>query len=97
MRRIIGFALSALLLGGCAVYAEPVPPPVGGYIAPPPVVVAPLLTGGGDGTVVAGGDGAVGGMRAGADPEGKVQQALSRRCNKKAAPGPSDRRTSCSL
>jgi hypothetical protein len=27
MRRLIGFALGALLLGGCAVYAEPVPPP----------------------------------------------------------------------
>jgi hypothetical protein len=40
MRRIIGFALSALLLGGCAVYAEPVPPP-GVYVSPPPVVVAP--------------------------------------------------------
>jgi hypothetical protein len=47
MRRIIGFAaLSALLLGGCAVYAAPVPapvgvPPTGVYVAPPPVVVAP--------------------------------------------------------
>ena len=41
MRRIIRFALSALLLGGCALYAEPVPPPAGVYITPPPVVVAP--------------------------------------------------------
>jgi hypothetical protein len=41
MRRLIGFALGALLLGGCAVYAEPVPPPAGAYVEPPPVVVAP--------------------------------------------------------
>jgi PBP1b-binding outer membrane lipoprotein LpoB len=47
MRRLIGFALAALLLGGCAVYADPYaysapPPPVAGvYVAPPPVVVAP--------------------------------------------------------
>ncbi len=42
MRRMIGFALAALLLGGCAVYADPYPyagPPVGGvYMAPAPVV-----------------------------------------------------------
>jgi hypothetical protein len=45
MKRIIGFALSALLLGGCAAYVEPVapstPPPAGVYVAPPPVVVVP--------------------------------------------------------
>jgi hypothetical protein len=45
MRRIVGFALAALLLGGCAVYADPYPyaGPVGGvYVAPGPVVVAPV-------------------------------------------------------
>ena len=45
MRRIIGFALAGLLLGGCAVYADPYPyagpPAYGAYVAPPPVVVAP--------------------------------------------------------
>jgi len=41
MSRLMGLALVALLLGGCAVYAEPVPPPAGVYVAPPPVVVAP--------------------------------------------------------
>ncbi len=33
MRKMIGFALAALLLGGCAVYADPYPyagPPVDG-------------------------------------------------------------------
>ena len=43
MRRMVGFALAALLLGGCAVYADPYPyagPPVGGvYVAPGPVIV----------------------------------------------------------
>ncbi len=46
MRKMIGFALAALLLGGCAVYADPYPyagPPVGGvYVAPAAVVVAPV-------------------------------------------------------
>ena len=41
MRRIIGFALSALLLGGCAAYVAPVPPVAGVYVAPPPLVVVP--------------------------------------------------------
>ena len=45
MRRIIGFALSALLLGGCAAYVAPVPPPAppvaGVYVEPAPLVVAP--------------------------------------------------------
>ena len=45
MRRIIGFAFSALLLGGCAAYVAPVPPPAppvaGVYVAPPPLVVVP--------------------------------------------------------
>ena len=45
MRRIIAFALSALLLGGCAAYVEPVrfpvPPAAGVYVAPPPLVVVP--------------------------------------------------------
>jgi hypothetical protein len=41
MRRLMGLALGALLLGGCAVYGEPVPPPAGVYVEPPPVVVAP--------------------------------------------------------
>jgi hypothetical protein len=40
MRRLIGFLLSTLMLGGCAVYADQVPPPVGFYVGPP-VVVAP--------------------------------------------------------
>ena len=42
MRRTIGFLLSVFLLGGCAVYADPVPPGPGVYVAPPPaVVIAP--------------------------------------------------------
>ena len=42
MRRTIEFVLGALLLGGCAVYTEPLPPAAGIYVAPPPaVVVAP--------------------------------------------------------
>jgi len=42
MRRTIGFLLGGLLLGGCAVYADPVPPGPGVYVAPPPaVVIAP--------------------------------------------------------
>lgn len=42
MRRMIGFLLGVLLLGGCAVYADPVPPGPGVYVAPPPaVVIAP--------------------------------------------------------
>jgi hypothetical protein len=48
MRGMIGLALAALLLGGCAVYAEPgvyVPPLPGVYVAPPPVVVAPVYPG----------------------------------------------------
>lgn len=44
MRQIIGFALTAALLGGCAVYAEPYPfqASAGIYVAPTPVVVAPV-------------------------------------------------------
>jgi len=44
MKRLIGVVLgTALLLGGCAVYATPVPPPVAGvYVPAPPVVVAPV-------------------------------------------------------
>jgi len=46
MRHMIGFALVAMLLGGCAVYALPVPyggpPAVGVVVAPAPVVVAPV-------------------------------------------------------
>jgi hypothetical protein len=42
MRRTIGFLLGGLLLGGCAVYADPAPPGPGVYVAPPPaVVIAP--------------------------------------------------------
>jgi hypothetical protein len=47
MRRIVGIVLGGLLLGGCAVYAEPypyaypAPPAAGVYLAPAPVVVAP--------------------------------------------------------
>jgi hypothetical protein len=43
MRRLVGVVLCALLLGGCAVYAAPVPPPPGAYVVPGPVVVAPGL------------------------------------------------------
>ncbi len=38
MRRTIGFLLGVFLLGGCAVYADPVPPGPGVYVAPPPAV-----------------------------------------------------------
>jgi len=47
MKKTMLVALTALFLGGCAVYAEPpsasiyVPGPPGVYVAPPPVVVAP--------------------------------------------------------
>jgi len=43
MNRSIAIVLAAAtLLGGCAVYATPVPTPVPGvYVGPPPVVVAP--------------------------------------------------------
>ena len=42
MRRTIGFLLGVFVLGGCAVYADPVPPGPGVYVAPPPaVVIAP--------------------------------------------------------
>ena len=45
MRRMIGLAVAAVLLGGCAVYAEPYPyvvaPAPGIYVAPPSVVVGP--------------------------------------------------------
>jgi hypothetical protein len=42
MRKLITGVLAAILLGGCATYAGPVPPPPAGvYVAPPPVVVAP--------------------------------------------------------
>ncbi len=36
MRWMIGFLLGVLLLGGCAVYPEPLPPAAGLYVAPPP-------------------------------------------------------------
>jgi len=46
MRHVIGFALVAALLSGCAVYAEPYPyggPPVAaGVVVGAPVVVAPV-------------------------------------------------------
>ena len=41
MTRLMTLVVGALLLGGCAVYAEPVPPHPGVYVAPPPVVFAP--------------------------------------------------------
>lgn len=41
MKRTFGFIFVGLLLGGCAVYAEPYPPGAGVYVAPAPVVVAP--------------------------------------------------------
>jgi len=45
MRRMIGLAVATVLLGGCAVYAEPYPyvvaPAPGIYVAPPSVVVGP--------------------------------------------------------
>lgn len=41
MRRTFGFILAGLILGGCAVYAEPYPPAAGVYVAPAPVVVVP--------------------------------------------------------
>lgn len=42
MNRLIAIVLGvATLLGGCAVYATPVPPAPGVYVGPPPVVVAP--------------------------------------------------------
>ena len=36
MRRLTGFLLGTLMLGGCAVYADQVPPPV--VVAPAPHV-----------------------------------------------------------
>ncbi len=39
MKRMIGFLLGVLLLGGCAVYTEPLPPAAGIYVAPPPAAV----------------------------------------------------------
>ncbi len=46
MRRMIGFVLVAVFLGGCAVYAEPFPyggsPAAGVFVAPAPVIVAPV-------------------------------------------------------
>jgi hypothetical protein len=47
MKRMFGLVLAGLLMGGCAVYADPYayspppPPPAGVYVAPAPVVVAP--------------------------------------------------------
>jgi len=48
MKRMFGLVLAGLLLGGCAVYADPYPyayspppPPAGVSVAPAPVVVAP--------------------------------------------------------
>ena len=61
MKRMIGFLLGVLLLGGCAVYTEPLPPAAGIYVAPPPaaVVVEPRAWGAGavDG-ITGGADGA---------------------------------------
>jgi hypothetical protein len=74
MKRIIGFALSALLLGGCAAYVEPVapstPPPAGVYVAPPPVVVVPGPYPGVDGTAA--------GITTGADRERNTQRRPAR-------------------
>ncbi len=49
MKRMFGLVLAGLLLGGCAVYADPYPyvysapppPPAAVYVAPAPVVMAP--------------------------------------------------------
>ena len=42
MRRVIAAVVGALLLGGCALYTEPVPGAAAGvYVAPPPIAVGP--------------------------------------------------------
>jgi hypothetical protein len=45
MRRIVGLLLVTMLLGGCAVYAEPFPyagaPAAGVFVSPAPVIIAP--------------------------------------------------------
>ena len=41
MRWILGFILTGMVCGGCAVYADPYPPGAGVYVAPPAVVVQP--------------------------------------------------------
>lgn len=44
MKQLIGFVLAAVLLGGCAVYADSYPfrASAGIYVPPAPVVVAPV-------------------------------------------------------
>jgi len=45
MNKILSLAFVALLVGGCAVYADPYPYSGGVYIAPPPVIVGPVYPG----------------------------------------------------
>ena len=43
LKSLMTLVVGALLLGGCAVYAEPVPSHAGVYVGPPVVVGSPVV------------------------------------------------------